>query len=39
MAKGSLSNFIPTLYSESFMLCRNAVHTWLSLEINTPFDF
>ena len=39
MAKGSLSNFIPALNSESFMLCKNAVYTCLSLELNTPFDF
>ena len=38
-AAGSLSNFIPILYSESFMLGKKAVFNGLSLELNTPFDF
>ena len=38
-AKGSLSNFIPILYSESFMLYKKEVYNGLSLELNTPLDF
>ena len=38
-AKGSLSNFAPILYSESFMLFKAAVFKDLSLELSTPFDF
>ena len=37
-AKGSLSKFIPILYPESFMLCKEAVYYGLSLEVYTPFD-
>ena len=39
IAKGSLSNFIPILYSESVMLFKKAVYNNLSLELNTQFDF
>ena len=39
IVKESLSNFIPILYSESFMLCKKAVYNGLSLELNTPFEF
>ena len=39
MGKGALSNFIPILYSESFMLFTKAVFNGLSLELNNPFDF
>ena len=38
-AKGSLSNFIPILYLEIFMLCAKAVCNGLRLESKTPFDF
>ena len=38
-AKGSLSNFIPILYSASVMLFKKAVYNDLSLELNTQFDF
>ena len=38
-AKRSLSNFIPNLYSECFMLCKKAVYNGLSLKLNIPFDF
>ena len=38
-AKGSLLNFTPILYSESFMLFKAAVFKDLSLELSTPFDF
>ena len=38
-AKGSLSNFAPILYSESFMLFKAAIFKDLSLEFSTPFDF
>ena len=38
-AKKSLSNFIPILYSESFVLFNKVVYNGLSLELYTPFDF
>ena len=38
-AKGYLSNFIPNLHSDSFVLCEKAVYNGLSLELDTPFDF
>ena len=38
-AKGPLSNFIPILYSERFILCKKVVYNDLSLELNTSFDF
>ena len=38
-AKRSLSNFIPVLYLESFMLFKKAGYNGLSLELYTPFDF
>ena len=36
--KESLSNFIPILHPEGFMLCRKAVYNGLSLELYTPFN-
>ena len=39
IAKGSLSNFIPVLYPDSFMLYKKAVYSGLNLELYTPFDF
>ena len=38
-ANGFLSNFIPILFPESFMLVKKAVYNGLSLELYTPFDF
>ena len=38
-AKGSLSNFIPILYPESFMPSKKALYNGLRLELYTPFDF
>ena len=38
-AKGSLTVFITTLYPETFMLYKKAVHSGLSLEVYNPFDF
>ena len=39
VVKVSLSNFIPFLYLESFMLCKKIVFKGLGLELNTHFDF
>ena len=37
--KTLLSNCIPTLYPESFTLCKKAVYNGASLELYTHFDF
>ena len=39
LSYGSLSNLIPILYPESFMLFKKGVYNDLSLELYTPFDF
>ena len=36
-AKVSLSNFIPILYPERFMLCKEVVYNGLRLEVYIPF--
>ena len=36
-AKGSLSNFIPILYTESCMLCKKTIYNDLSLEYSLSF--
>ena len=38
-AEGSLSNVIPVLYPESFVLCKKAVYNDLHLELYPPFNF
>ena len=37
-AKGFLSNFIPTLHPESFILCKKAVYNGLCLKVYIPFE-
>ena len=37
-AKGFLSNFIPTLFPESFILCKKAVYNGLCLKVYIPFE-
>ena len=38
-AKGSLSNYIPCLYQESFVLIKKALCNGVSLEVYAHFNF